>query len=112
MTYGLADLGQVVRWERRWLRTVAVLGLLAPVAAGAAALAEPHASTVRKVVEARVDAFAVDDAERAFSYASASIQAKFGDAAIFIAMGLRDGDAAGRRLVLAGASGSTTFFSS
>ena len=112
MTHGLADVGQVARWGRRWLGTVTVLGLLAPAAAGAAALPEPHVSTVRKVVESQLDAFAVDDGERAFCYASASIQAQFGDAAILIAMGLRDGDAAGRRLVLSGASGSTTFFSS
>jgi hypothetical protein len=49
-------------------------------------LAEPDARAVRKVVEAQLDAFAVDDAERAFSYASTSIRAQFGDATTFMAM--------------------------
>jgi Domain of unknown function (DUF4864) len=86
MTYGSTGLGQWVRWARRWLGSVAVLGLLAPAAAGAAVLAAPDARAVRQVVEAQLDAFAADDAERAFSYASASIRAQFGDAASFIAM--------------------------
>ena len=60
--------------------------LLVPVAAGAAVLAEADARAVRQVVQAQLDAFAADDAERAFSYASASIRAQFGDAANFMAM--------------------------
>jgi hypothetical protein len=63
-----------------------MVALLAPVAAGAAVLAEPHASAVRKVVQAQLDAFAADDAERAFSYASAGIRTQFGDATTFMAM--------------------------
>jgi len=62
------------------------LCLLVPVAAGAAVLAEADARAVRQVVQAQLDAFAADDAERAFSYASSSIQAQFGDAATFMAM--------------------------
>jgi hypothetical protein len=62
------------------------LCLLLPVAAGAAVLAEADARAVRQVVQAQLDAFAADDAERAFSYASASIRAQFGDAASFMAM--------------------------
>jgi len=86
MTSSPQGLGQVMGWVRRCLWCVAMLGLLAPVAAGAAVLAEPDARAVRKVVEAQLEAFAADDAERAFSYASASIRAQFGDAAHFMAM--------------------------
>ena len=89
MTYHLTGLGQVVRWVRRRLRSVATLGLLvllAPAGASAAVLAEPDARAVRRVVEAQLEALAANDAERAFSYASASIRAQFGDAANFMAM--------------------------
>jgi hypothetical protein len=63
-----------------------VLGLLSPVAGGAAVLPEADARAVRQVVAAQLEAFAADDAERAFSYASTSIRAQFGDAATFMAM--------------------------
>jgi hypothetical protein len=86
MTDSLMGLGPTIAWARRWIGCVAMLGLLAPVATGAAELAEPDARAVRKVVEAQLDAFAMDDAERAFSYASASIRARLGDAATFMAM--------------------------
>ena len=86
MTHSRRGLGQVTGWLRRCLWCVAMLGLLAPVAAGAAVLAEPDARAVRQVVQAQLDAFAADDAERAFSYASASIRAQFGDATTFMAM--------------------------
>lgn len=85
MTYSLTGLGPVMGWVRRWLGCGAMLGLLAPVAAGAA-LAEPDARAVRQVVEAQLAAFAADDAERAFSYASASVRAQFGDATNFMGM--------------------------
>lgn len=65
---------------------LALLGLLAPMAAGAAALPEPDASAVRKVVQAQLEAFADDDAELAFSFASTGIRAQFGDATSFMAM--------------------------
>ena len=61
-------------------------GLLAPMAAGAAGFAESDARAVRGVIEARLEAFAADDAERAFSYASTAIRTQFGDAATFMAM--------------------------
>ena len=73
-------------WLRRCLGLVAMFGLLAPVAAGTAMLAEPDARAVRKVVQAQLDAFAAGDAERAFSYATTAIRAQFGDAAQFMAM--------------------------
>ena len=86
MNHGPTGLGQMVRWVRRWLGSVALLGLLAPAAASAAVLAEPDARAVRQVVEAQLEAFAANDAERAFSYASASIRAQFGNADDFMAM--------------------------
>ena len=86
MTCGPASLGLALAWIRRWVGCVALIGLLAPAAAGAAVLTEPEARAVRQVVEAQLQAFAAGDAERAFSYASASIRAQFGDAANFMAM--------------------------
>lgn len=86
MTGGLKRLGQLTGWIRRWLGCMAVIGLLVPTAASAEVLAEPDAGAVRQIVEAQLDAFAADDAARAFSYASASIQAQFGDAVRFMAM--------------------------
>ncbi len=79
-------LGLVMAWLQRGLWSLALLGLLAPAAASAAVLAEPDERAVREVVEAQLDAFAAGDAERAFSYASASIRAQFGNAATFLAM--------------------------
>ena len=86
MTRGLTSLGQGLAWIRRWLGCVALIGLLVPAAAGAAVLAGPDARAVRQVVEAQLEAFAAEDAARAFSYASASIQAQFGDANNFMVM--------------------------
>lgn len=76
----------------RWLRGLGCalcISLLLPVAAGAEALPAADARAVRQVVQAQLDAFAADDAERAFSFASESIQAQFGDAATFMSMVLR-----------------------
>jgi hypothetical protein len=70
----------------RRLWCILCFSLLMPVSAGAAVLAEADARAVRQVVQAQLDAFAADDAERAFSYASASIRTQFGDAATFMAM--------------------------
>jgi Domain of unknown function (DUF4864) len=86
MMRSLTGRGQALGWVRRGLGCLAVLGLIVPLAAGAARLSEPDARTVREVVEAQLDAFAADDAERAFSYASPSIRAQFGDASRFMAM--------------------------
>jgi hypothetical protein len=86
MTCSVPSPGEAVAWARRRFACLAVLGLLVPVLAGAATLAEPEASAVRKVVEAQLEAFAADDAERAFSYASTGIRSQFGDAATFMAM--------------------------
>ncbi len=86
MTFSLRGLGQMMGRIRRRLWCVAMLGLLAPALAFAAVLAEPDARAVRQVVQAQLDAFAADDAERAFSYASGAIRAQFGDAPTFMAM--------------------------
>ena len=75
-----------VAWKQRRLACLAMLCLLAPVTVGAKTLAASDASAVRKVVEAQLAAFAADDAERAFSYASKGIQAQFGDPTTFMAM--------------------------
>ncbi len=80
MTFSLTGLGQAMGRVRRWLGCVALLGLLVPMAVGAARLAEPDARAVREVVEAQLDTFAAGDAEHAFSSASPSIRARFGDA--------------------------------
>jgi hypothetical protein len=86
MSRNLTSPDRAAAWTRRRLGCLAMLGLFAPVAVGAAMLLEPDASAVRKVVEAQLQAFAEDDAERAFSYASTGIRAQFGDATSFMAM--------------------------
>ena len=63
-----------------------LIGLSLTTAARAAVLPESDARAVRQVVQAQLDALAAGDAERAFSYAAAAIQAQFGSAANFMAM--------------------------
>jgi hypothetical protein len=86
MISNLIGLGPSAGGLRRALGCLAMLGLLMPMMAGATRLAEPDARAVRKVVQAQLDAFAADDAERAFSYASPAIRAQFGNANRFMAM--------------------------
>ena len=45
-----------------------------------------EASAVRAVVQAQLDAFALDDAAKAFSFASPDIRNQFGDASTFMSM--------------------------
>ena len=80
---------------RRQLGRVTLFGLVSLIglgslclttAARAAVLPEPDARAVRQVVQAQLDALAAGDAERAYSYAAAAIQAQFGSAANFMAM--------------------------
>lgn len=47
---------------------------------------EAEAQSIRAVIEAQLAAFADDDADKAFSFASESIRAQFGNAENFIAM--------------------------
>lgn len=56
----------------------------APAAAQAVSAADARAA--RSVVAAQLDAFANDDAERAFSYAAPAIRATFGSPERFLAM--------------------------
>ena len=86
MIFHRTGLGQRFGGLRRALDCLAVLALLMPVMAAATRLAEPDARAVRLVVQAQLDAFAADDAERAFSYASPAIRAQFDDASRFMAM--------------------------
>jgi len=60
----------------RWL--LCALLLAAPTLCGAQPIAAADAQAVRKVIEAQLDAFRKDDAERAFSYAAPGIQKMFG----------------------------------
>ena len=74
------------RWLGRWLMRAMLAGLLAPLSVGAAEFAQSDARAVRLVIESQLEAFAADDAQQAFSYASTAIQTQFGDAATFMAM--------------------------
>ena len=49
-------------------------------------LSGPDAAAVREVIEAQLDAFRRDDAQRAFSYAAPGIRQMFGTAENFIQM--------------------------
>ena len=71
----------------RALSLVALLLALAPFPARAQdPIPEADARAVRAVIEAQLDAFRKDDAERAFSYATASIREAFGTPGNFMAM--------------------------
>jgi hypothetical protein len=73
------------------VRPLAALCLaVAAVCASAPSVAQPVAAgdarAVRGVVTAQLDAFASDDAERAFSYAAPAIRTMFGTPERFLAM--------------------------
>ena len=70
------------------LFTVVLAG--APSAARAEPVSAADSQAVRAVVEAQLDAFAADDAKRAFSYAAPVIREMFGTPDRFLAM-VRDG---------------------
>ena len=63
---------------------VAVVGASAPASAQPVAAADARAA--RSVVAAQLDAFANDDAQRAFSYAAPAIRTMFGTPERFLAM--------------------------
>lgn len=71
-------------------RSFAVLAWFAWASVGAAFAAEPvsaaDAKAMRAVVEAQLEAFAADDAKRAFSFAAPSIREMFGTPDRFMAM--------------------------
>jgi hypothetical protein len=62
------------------------LSLLMNAAAIAAPVSEQDTRDAQQVVQAQLAAFAADDAEQAFSYATDGIRAQFGTAAQFIRM--------------------------
>jgi hypothetical protein len=62
------------------------LSLLASASAWAAPVSEQDTRDAQQVVQAQLAAFAADDAEQAFSYATDGIRAQFGTAAQFIRM--------------------------
>ena len=67
----------------RWLGVL----LLAPLLAwGQPQLSGPEAAAVREVIEAQLDAFRRDDAQRAFSFAAPRIREQFGSAESFMQM--------------------------
>lgn len=69
------------------LRFCALLLLaLAPLPAASQAISPEDARAVREVIEAQLDAFQKDDAERAFALATPGIRETFGSADSFLAM--------------------------
>ena len=72
--------------RRAWCVLIGVIGLATAAFAAQPLVAPDEARAMRGVIEAQLAAFAVDDAERAFSYASPSIREMFGTADQFIAM--------------------------
>jgi hypothetical protein len=71
-------------WAAR--RALLALLLAAPWLHAQPALTADEARGVRAVIQAQLDAFAIDDAEQAFSFASAEIRHQFGSAPAFMAM--------------------------
>lgn len=66
---------------------VMLLGLLAATHLQARAhLSDTDRQAIQRVIQSQLDAFQADDAETAFSFATPSIQARFGDARTFMNM--------------------------
>jgi len=65
---------------------LALFGLARAVGAQAAGVPPTDARQVRAVIQGQLDAFAADDAKRAFSYASPAIREMFGTPERFIDM--------------------------
>lgn len=71
-------------------RLLATLALAASFAAQAAPVSKGDTKKIRGVIQAQLDAFARDDAQRAFSYAAPGIRKMFGTPERFLAM-VREG---------------------
>lgn len=75
---------------KSFFRTACLGVLIAGFGAGTPALAQrvttADAKAIRTVIEAQLDAFARDDADKAFSYAAPPIRTMFGSAANFMRM--------------------------
>lgn len=70
-------------------RRIVMLGLLVGATAAVAApgaVTEAEARQVRAVIQAQLNAFGADDAERAFAQASPALRQQFGQAERFVAM--------------------------
>ncbi len=75
---------------RSLFRVLAALGLAVSLSAQAAGVSKADAQQVRDVIQAQLDAFAADDARRAFSYAAPGIRRMFGTPERFLEM-VREG---------------------
>jgi hypothetical protein len=69
---------------RAFLLALAFVGV--SFSASAAEISSTDAAAIRAVVEQQLDAFARDDARRAFALATSGIRARFGTAEAFMAM--------------------------
>ena len=67
-----------------WCSVLALLGCFSTAHAAPPSAAD--AKAVRLVIQAQLNAFAADDAKRAFSYAAPAIRAQFGTPDRFLAM--------------------------
>ena len=76
----------MTRLLRNWLLCASMAALALAVPALANEVAADDARAVRTIIEAQLDAFARDDADKAFSYAAPSIQTLFGSPGNFMRM--------------------------
>ena len=72
--------------EHRILSCLFVAAMLFAAASPAAEISKADAAAIRKVISDQIDAFAHDDGPRAFSLATAGIQATFGTPDAFMEM--------------------------
>jgi hypothetical protein len=75
---------------RSLLRVLAAFALAASFSAQATPVSKGDTKKIRSVIQAQLDAFARDDAQRAFSYAAPGIRKMFGSPERFLAM-VREG---------------------
>ena len=73
-------------WLYRWSLSVVLVWFTGTGSAGAAGVSAADTAAIRAVVQAQLDAFAVDDAKRAFSLAAPGIREMFGNADRFMQM--------------------------
>ena len=69
-----------------WLMSTLVMAFAMQLPASAAALSKTDEQAVRAVVQAQLDAFAANDAKRAFSYAAPQLHEMFETPEKFMAM--------------------------
>ena len=70
----------------RWFAVLAIWCCFGAHAVSAAPASAADTQAVRRVIQSQLNAFAADDATRAFSYAAPEIRTQFGDADHFMAM--------------------------